>query len=435
MNKKPSAAYLLAQQPDFIEYVNSFNSVSQVATEYTDYSYETVRRAVHIVLKGYDPVYEKQDVTELSAGQTDVYENEGKSWNVTIPRTTICTLEEFIEKRKIDTRIWRNSRFQIKEWEQGAKNADGKLIKQPLYSISATFVRNDEAIKAKDAFEDLLDDCRKHAPNMFHKPVNKDNMSGNLLEISCPDLHLGKLAWGEEAGEDYDSDIASSRFRDAVATLVQYAEPFECERILLPLGNDFFNIDGSSGATTAGTPQDCDTRWKKMFRMGRLLVTDVVNWLTTIAPVDIIVVPGNHDMEAAWHMGEALSCYYHNNGVVTVSNEAKWRKYVTWGDCLLGFTHGDKEPLKNLPLIMATEVPELWGKSTFREFHLGHFHTKRDMVSQPVGEFNGVKVCMIPSLSSNDNWHSSKGYGAQRAAEAFVWNTKKGRIANFSYSP
>jgi hypothetical protein len=187
--------------------------------------------------------------------------------------------------------------------------------------------------------------------------------------------------------------------------------------------------------TTAGTPQDVDSRWKKMFRLGRELMVNVIDELSESAPVDVIIVPGNHDTEAAWHMGEALSCWYHNSTRVDISNTPKQRKYYPWGKCLIGFTHGDKEPLKNLPLIMATEEPLLWAQSTFREFHLGHFHSKRDMMSQPVGEFNGAKVCMLPSLSASDAWHNSKGYNSQRAAESFVWHKENGRVANFSYSP
>jgi hypothetical protein len=32
-------------------------------------------------------------------------------------------------------------------------------------------------------------------------------------------------------------------------------------------------------------------------------------------------------------------------------------KYYPWGNCLIGYTHGVEEPLRDLPSIMATEEP------------------------------------------------------------------------------
>ena len=42
------------------------------------------------------------------------------------------------------------------------------------------------------------------------------------LELTIPDLHLGKLAWGHETGHgDYDVRIAERTFETAVAALIE----------------------------------------------------------------------------------------------------------------------------------------------------------------------------------------------------------------------
>jgi len=63
---------------------------------------------------------------------------------------------------------------------------------------------------------------RNHAPTYPSYPkVSKPSDRRYLLEINVPDLHLGKLAWGEETGDaDYDTEIAQQVFREAVEELL-----------------------------------------------------------------------------------------------------------------------------------------------------------------------------------------------------------------------
>ena len=98
--------------------------------------------------------------------------------------------------------------------------------------------------------------------------INKiENNGDNLLEVTLFDLHLGKLAWGKESGENYDSKIACDRFLTTIKTLLEHSKGFEYSKILFPIGSDFFNSDTIENTTTSGTPQDEDLRWKKTFRI------------------------------------------------------------------------------------------------------------------------------------------------------------------------
>ena len=99
------------------------------------------------------------------------------------------------------------------------------------------------------------------------------------------------------------------------------------------------------------------------------------------------------------------------------------------------FTHGNEEKITQLPLIMAQEEPQLWAKATFREVHIGHFHSKKVYSRIDVDENVGVRTRILPSLTTADFWHYSKGYvGNIRSSEAFVWDKKHGMEAQLIHN-
>jgi len=84
---------------------------------------------------------------------------------------------------------------------------------------------------------------------------------------------------------------------------------------------------------------------------------------------------------------------------------------------------------------MAQEVPEMWANTVHREFHLGHYHQKKDMKWLSTQEYKGVVIRLLRSLSGTDAWHYEKGYvGGSRSAEAFIWNNRTGVVANLIHT-
>jgi predicted phosphodiesterase len=217
--------------------------------------------------------------------------------------------------------------------------------------------------------------------------------------------------------------------------LAHKAKGFSLERILLPLGNDFYNVDNTTGTTTKGTRQDEDGRWQKSFVRGKVMTLQAIEELSAIAPVDVVMVPGNHDTERLFYLGEVLSAYFARSKRVSVNNEPTKRKYFRYGHNLIGFTHGNEERKSNLPLIMASEMAQDWSETTYREWHTGHFHSKTENHFQPVKERIGVRERIIPSLTPADAWHKGMGYQGLRAAEAYVWRKSGGCEAVLSYFP
>jgi hypothetical protein len=284
--------------------------------------------------------------------------------------------------------------------------------------------------------EVILSDIRKETidrairkPKVKWKPADERH----LLEISPVDLHVGKYAWGEEAGEDYDITIAERVFTEAIDDLLHRASVYTLEKIVLVVGNDLLQTDTLQGTTTAGTYVDTDSRYIKSFRRARAINSWAIHRCATIAPVEVQIIPGNHDSLTAFHVGEVLEAEFENDPRVTVNNGARRRKYLRYGVTLLGWTHGNEEKTQDLPLIMAQEEPEAWGQTLHREWHIGHLHKMKETRYTAGDSFNGVRVRILPSLCAPDAWHYTRGFVKERrACEAYLWNRKSGYAGHFS---
>ncbi len=57
------------------------------------------------------------------------------------------------------------------------------------------------------------------------------------------------------------------------------------------------NIDSPANTTTGGTPQSVDNRFPKIITVVKNLLIKTIDELSLIAPVDILVIPGNHDRD------------------------------------------------------------------------------------------------------------------------------------------
>jgi hypothetical protein len=241
-----------------------------------------------------------------------------------------------------------------------------------------------------------------------------------MLEIPIVDLHLGKLAWFPETGENYDYKIARQRYQYVIDDVCTRAQEKRIEKILFPIGQDFFHFDTTKSTTTAGTPLDSDLRWQKMFSIGVEMLVWSIDRVAEIAPVEVVGIPGNHDLMTLLYAVMYLSAWYKDNDRVTVSTDPSVRKYFEYGNNLIGYTHGDKERGRIFGN-MQVEAPKAWGRTLYREFHTGHLH------SEQVKEANGVIVRSLSSITGRDSWHFESGYtGAIRKQQSFLWHKEDG---------
>lgn len=273
-------------------------------------------------------------------------------------------------------------------------------------------VTKGESMSIESIKEEIELFARKYSPVV--KEVSQEpRIDPVAYEISLPDIHYGKLhnLTLEEVEEEYMA---------VVEDLWRKAAGLDIERFILPIGNDGMNSEGLRGTTTKGTPQQDSAGWKETFRGYWQLMVRAIDFLKDRSPVDVIVVSGNHDFERMFYIGDVLAGWYHNDPNVTVDNSYESRKYYEYGTNMIMFTHGDKEKPADMPLIMATEQPEMFARTRCREVHCGHLH------KEMVNEYRGIKVRFVPSICPNDEWHKQMGYEAKRTGQAYIWNKQRG---------
>jgi len=369
--------------------------------------------------------------SQRSGLTSDAFKVDGdRAELVTTTAEPIKTLADLIRVCQIDTNEWEIISWKANKWDSSAKDeTTQKLVTRPLFQVTAHMRRKVAVIAARREIDAMIAEAKKSiGPRPAPKRIAP--AGDHLLEISIPDLHIGKLAWHQETmGSDYDHKIAISLYRDALETLIARTAAFRFARIVLPVGNDFFHSDTKAGTTTGGTPLDTDSRFQKTYVAGRKLMVDAIERLRQIAPVTVVMVPGNHDALTTFTLGDSLECWYHATSDVEILNQPTPRKYLQHGKVMILWTHGDKGKKDNYPLLMATERPEMFGATKYRETHTGHMHQLQ------VKEMMGVRVRISPALCSSDAWHSENHFvGNQRAAEAFVWCPVEGLVSIATYT-
>lgn len=342
------------------------------------------------------------------------------------------SVKELIE-RAIDGNLDSGELSGINFWQTPYRNESGLMDSKLNWSAKFNLK---EYVNPQEIAEDTLEDIKNYAPE-YSGIEHSRSESGWMYEIDIFDLHFGKyVRENESGGYDYDMDVAERVFFEALEDLLGWVYEFDLDYILLPLGQDLFNTDGIFHTTTKGTPQESTHgTHREHFRRLREMLCRAIDKALVVAPVKVPIVPGNHDKQSAFYMGEVLDAWYYKTEHVEIDNSPKLRKYHLYGNNLIGFAHGDDEKDRDLPAIMANEAADLWGKSQIREWHLGHTHRKKSSKYMPILARDGVTIRRISSLTSHDNWHYSMGYTTNDfQAESFLWHKENGLKANYTYN-
>lgn len=342
---------------------------------------------------------------------------------ITSKSSTLRTLTDVLKTAKVDLSIWEVERHVINKWDCVAKLNKNKLHATELWQVKVWLKR-----KVPKTIEEGVKLFLSQIPaHRYEQKKFEHHADPYMLEVSIWDHHFGKLAWGRETGENYDLKIAEMLYANAAHELIEKSRGFNVEKIILPIGQDFFHIDGPNNATTAGTPQDVDGRLAKIFATGQKALINLIDLLMGIAPIHILWVPGNHDWYTSWYLIKVIEAHYRMTKSVTIDSSEMPRKCIEYGCNLLGYTHGNEEKHSSLPAIMAGAWPQEWARTVHREWKIGHYHKVRETHYSSAETIDGVLVRVLPSLCGTDSWHFKKGYvGGMRAAQAFLYSKQKG---------
>jgi hypothetical protein len=360
----------------------------------------------------------------------------------------IRSLEDLLRHFDVDPDLWEVKHFSIRggSWDQSVEK--GHVARS--FRVSATLQRRQDLIEEdlKRVWADLKADAEAHVvPALPTLVVPPDPEADVLAVIALMDPHLGMRAWGQEVGEDWDTNLAVAAYGDAIVNLLGWAEHYPVEKFLYLVGNDLIHADlnlGGKGASTwRGTPQDVDTRLDKLFSLTRSAVVHGVDLASQIAPVDVMCVPGNHDRTTVYRLAEVLSAWYRGTDDVNVLYGPEYRKFYGYGSNALLLTHGEEYLRRrdNLALIMATECPaDIWTASEngVREVLCGHNHRSmsgRYTPTSDLSETRGIRVRSLPALTPIDSWHYDSGFRHYRAATLLLYQRDGGLIGQHEVRP
>lgn len=320
-----------------------------------------------------------------------------------------------IDNKNIDKEKFTPSKYEVKTWQTGNKEWRN--------SVNVSYAQKSEESNLLQLQESILENLKDNSPKVAKKTRAKKSRKENLMYMpALSDAHFGKASITTDSFQDLED-----RFNQSVEELCERVSGEKIEKILFPFGNDFFNFDSKFKTTTQGTPQDATLGWADLFNECKRILIRTIDYMSEIAPVEIISIPGNHDHHSTISMSHVLDAWFHNDKNITTDTVVADRKYKTWGNSLLGFCHGDQEKTGSLPNLMATEARKQWSDSLYKVFFMGHLHKKAETRYRNADEECGVRVKVLPSLSTTDAWHASKGYiGNLKSAEGYLFSSKEG---------
>lgn len=337
-----------------------------------------------------------------------------------VDSATLMNEDYLLRKLGYDPLVWEIVSSSCRKGEWDAQIKGGEIKKLFSYRVNANVKKREGSVCESALLNSFLEHM-KNANKPHHKAVQV--IGENLAIVSIADLHLGKLAWHKECGANYDYKICRERYFYIINKAITYLKKVKnLEKVIFFWSQDFFHYDNLKITTTAGTPQDTDVRWQKLYQTGCEMLVSGLELLRDElnVPVETFYTRSNHDTQVSFYAIEYLYAWFHNDDRVAVDISPMGRKYVEYGINLMGFGHGDEEK-KRIGQLMQVEEKEAWGRTYNHEWFLGHFH------KQMVNDEGGVVTRYLASPTETDAWHYTEGFvGALKQAQVFVRNKYEG---------
>jgi hypothetical protein len=320
------------------------------------------------------------------------------------------------------------------------------------YSINAKGA--DNSVDLEKIKEDMIAEMQNFAP--AYPEIKRHKVKdAKLLIIDAADPHFGKRSTVEETGEETNLATTAKRFTDGVEGLINKTDCYNFDKIVFVGGNDALHTDNPFGTTTAGTKQDTAGMWYEHFLAAKKSTIEALDRLLTISDVHFVFAPSNHDFASGFFLADTIKSWYANNKNITFDVSPIHRKYIQYGYCLIGATHGDGAKESELSDLMKTEAKKAWSESLYAYWLVHHKHhsdtkgykngkgikTEKDYKNLTV--FNtGLNLdptdyCFVQyvrSLSGTDRWHFTNGFvHAPQAMEAFIFDPKFGQTDKITH--
>lgn len=320
---------------------------------------------------------------------------------------------EYIAKQfGLNTDKWTITGFRMSEWESPQKG--GSVVNLHSYRLSVTPKKDSDY--SFEEIQQLFCEQLNNALSKFDtrvKQIVKNSLKfkytedGVIVEILLPDIHVGLLAWRMETGEDFDLNIVVQQIMHAIHQVYNKLVNMNIKiaKILIVTLGDVCHVDNDEQTTTKGTFQQVDGRFPKIVETAFNLLFDIITLFATLAPVEYIYIPGNHDRNTGWQLAFTLSKVFENVDGITCDCSPNPFKYRIFNKIAIGWAHGDMNK-KNIDNMMNMLTRELSG-ITLKFFHLGHQHNSNSHTSSD----GGCIIEYFDSLCPASLWEHQQGFG------------------------
>lgn len=287
-------------------------------------------------------------------------------------------------------------------WEQN--NSEKGLVQ--LYQ-SKIIVKPKTHEDVEDIIEALV---AKVEPVTF--AIKRDPSAANTLVVNIADTHMGIMTIEDMSGVR-DEIIAriSKGYKKVVFNII---------------GDVLHNDSLVSPTTTRGTLVD-QVDMVQAIEDLKAYIEPMIEAAYKISLVEVYYIPGNHDLTVSYMFMQYLLAKFSGTDIY-FDAELKHRKAYMIDNVLVGIAHGDVSR-RNLPMLLATEFPELWGIASTREYFVGHFHHEKKEVTVPVEDKNGVTIRQLATVKKSDYYEIKNGYTASRKKlQLFVFDENELRV-------
>lgn len=335
------------------------------------------------------------DGTQTSEQLIEMAEEEAKDINF------------ILQKHGYDIKVWELVSCRNNIWNVYSKK-DGIQV---LYSSKIVVKPRKEIGWDKKFVDSLFEDLTNDKICIEPKQYAKNNQ---ILVVPIADLHYNLLSEDIASGNEYNTEIAEDLYYRTLSDVLARNANKKFEKVLFVVGNDFINADNIAGTTTRGTPQDNQHHWFAIISKATQLIINGINMLLEIAPVDVMYVPSNHDLQTMYGIMQTVNAWYRTTTTVSVNYTPDTRKYYKYDKTLLMFAHDVK--IKDVLNIITSEAKQYWSECDHMICMLAHLH--QSMVYEKQGY---LEVLRLPTISGQSRWSNEKGYiQSDRKNKSFI---------------
>ena len=253
--------------------------------------------------------------------------------------------------------------------------------------------------------------------------------NGLLAQYTIADFHLGMMAYADESGKEWSTDIAVERIIEVMDKMVDMVP--QTEYAVINILGDFIHSDSMLPVTPKSRHVlDQDKRYPELIRIAVRVINYLVQKAKTKATtVSLLVAQGNHDPVGSLWLQELFDYYYEQDSSVEVIKSSSPFYCIEFGNTMLVYHHGDKIQFDKMAQHVPALFPEAWGRTKFRYAHMGDKHHKR------VKDGYGIIVEQHQTLAPNDSYSSTHGYTSEKGANVIVYSKDSGELSRITIRP